>query len=85
MPMNVLLLESLRRLYHYYGDTLQVEFPKDSGNMLNLHQVSIRLSERLASLFLPQADGVSPPNPPANNPLKTLTSKPTKTCKQGDG
>lgn len=59
-PVNYLLVEALERYHYFYGDTLQVEYPTGSGNRMNLKQVAVELSHRLASLFLPNADGFRP-------------------------
>ncbi|HEX4852037.1 MAG TPA: glucosidase, partial [Puia sp.] len=32
MPVNFLLIESLQRFHHYYGDDFRVEYPTHSGN-----------------------------------------------------
>jgi hypothetical protein len=53
-PLNYLMVEALERYHHYYGDSLKVECPKGSGQLMNLKQVSEELSSRLASLFLPK-------------------------------
>ncbi len=60
LPINYLLIEALQRFYHYYGDTLQVEFPTGSGNLMNLWDVSIELSKRLTRLFLRDSEGKRP-------------------------
>lgn len=59
-PLNYLLIESLRRHHHYYGDDFTVECPVDSGQMMTLAQVADELSTRLARLFLPGPDGTRP-------------------------
>ena len=51
-PINFLLLESLERYHHFYGDDLKVECPMGSGRMLNLQEVALELEARLASLVL---------------------------------
>ena len=51
-PVNYLLIESLQKFDHYYGDELKVEFPSGSGELKNLWQVSQELESRLCSLFL---------------------------------
>lgn len=56
-PLNYLLIEALERYYHFYRDTLTVEFPTGSGRNLNLKQVADQLSARLCSLFKPGSDG----------------------------
>jgi hypothetical protein len=60
MPVNFLLIESLRRFHRYYGDDFLVECPVGSGQYLNLDQVADELSLRLARLFLKDADGRRP-------------------------
>ena len=60
MPVNMLILLSLRQYHRYYGDTFQVECPTGSGRKKNLDQVARDLAERLASIFLRDADGRRP-------------------------
>ncbi|HBR58488.1 MAG TPA: glucosidase, partial [Blastocatellia bacterium] len=43
-PVNYLIIESLQKFHHYYGDGLKVEFPTGSGNLMNLWDVSKELS-----------------------------------------
>jgi hypothetical protein len=52
MPMNYLLVESLRRFHSYYGDDFKVECPTGSGTLLTIAQVADELSRRLTRLFL---------------------------------
>jgi hypothetical protein len=52
IPINYLLIEALKKYYSYYGDTLEVEFPTGSGNLLNLWEVSKRLSQRITGIFM---------------------------------
>ncbi len=59
-PVNYLLIESLQKFHHYYGDELKVECPTGSGNMMNLWEVSQELSRRLSSIFLRNEDGKRP-------------------------
>jgi hypothetical protein len=59
-PLNYLLIEALERYHHFYGDSLVVECPTGSGKFMNLEQVAMELAQRLASLFLPRADGSRP-------------------------
>ncbi|MEP6888947.1 MAG: hypothetical protein ABI945_11600 [Nitrospirales bacterium] len=46
-PVNYLLIESLERYHHFYGDELRVECPVGSGRMLTLKEVANNLAERL--------------------------------------
>jgi hypothetical protein len=59
-PVNYLLIESLQRFHHYYGDDLKVECPTGSGRMMNLWQVSQEISRRMSHIFLRGADGRRP-------------------------
>jgi hypothetical protein len=61
MPINYLLVESLRKFHAYYGDDFLVECPTGSGVKLTLRQVADELSARLRRLFLP-GDGGSRPS-----------------------
>jgi hypothetical protein len=56
-PTNYLLIESLQRFNHYFGDDLQVEFPSGSGRTMNLGSAARELSMRLARLFLLDGKG----------------------------
>jgi len=60
MPVNYLLIESLRRFHRYYGDDFRVECPVNSGRYLNLDEVADELSRRLSRLFLKDANGRRP-------------------------
>jgi Glycosyl hydrolase family 63 C-terminal domain len=59
-PVNYLMIESLQRFHHYFGDAMQVEFPTGSGVMMNLAQVACQLSRRLSRLFLRDPHGRRP-------------------------
>jgi hypothetical protein len=50
-PVNYLLIESLQKFHHYYGDDFKVEHPTGSGRMLTIRQIADDLSERLVSIF----------------------------------
>ena len=56
-PANYLLIESLQRLHHYFGDDLLVEFPAGSGQRMNLSRIATELSHRLVHLFLRDSQG----------------------------
>jgi hypothetical protein len=57
MPINFLLIESLQKYAHYYGDSFKVEFPTRSGNWLNLWEVSLELEKRLVGIFRRDSSG----------------------------
>jgi hypothetical protein len=59
-PVNFLLIESLQKFHHYFGDDLKVECPTGSGRMMNLWEVAGELSRRLSRIFLRGTDGRRP-------------------------
>jgi hypothetical protein len=59
-PVNYLLIEALERYHHFYGADLRVECPTGSGRLMTLGEVATELSSRLATLFVPDADGHRP-------------------------
>ena len=59
-PANFLLIEALQRLSHYYGDSFGVVFPVGSNNRVSLATAARLLSQRLVSIFLPDAAGNRP-------------------------
>jgi hypothetical protein len=59
-PINYLLIESLQKFNHYYGDSLKVECPTGSGRMMNLREVATELSRRMIKMFLRDGDGKRP-------------------------
>ena len=60
MPVNILLVDSLKEFYRYYGDDFLVECPVGSGQAASLKQVADELAGRLKALFLRGADGRRP-------------------------
>jgi hypothetical protein len=56
-PTNFLLIEALESYHHFYGDSLQVEFPTGSGHQITLKEAAQELSRRLVKLFVPAEDG----------------------------
>ena len=59
-PLNYLLVEALERYDHFYGDSLQVEYPSGSGRKATLGAIARDLAARLGSLFLRNAQGQRP-------------------------
>jgi len=56
-PVNFLIIESLQKFHHYYGDDFKVECPTDSGALLTLNQVANELALRLKRIFLRDSAG----------------------------
>jgi hypothetical protein len=59
-PLNYLLIESLQKFHHYYGEDFKVECPSRSNDEMDLWQVSSEISRRLTRLFLRDKDGRRP-------------------------
>jgi Glycosyl hydrolase family 63 C-terminal domain len=59
-PINFLLVETLQKFHHYYGDDFLVECPTGSGQKLTLWQIADQLSYRLTHIFLREEDGRRP-------------------------
>lgn len=59
-PLNYLIIESLEQYYDFYGDSIKVECPTGSGNMMTLAEVAIEIRRRLGAIFLPDSNGSRP-------------------------
>jgi hypothetical protein len=59
-PVNYLLIESLQKLHHFYGDTVRVPCPTGAGREMTLDEIATDLSHRLVRLFLRGTDGRRP-------------------------
>jgi hypothetical protein len=55
-PLNYLLIESLQKFHHYFGDDFKVECPVGSGQMMSLWEVAGEISKRLSRIFLLDVD-----------------------------
>jgi hypothetical protein len=60
MPVNQLLIQSLRKIYSYYGDAFLVDCPTGSGRKMNLWQIADELARRLISIFLQDREHCRP-------------------------
>jgi hypothetical protein len=56
-PLNFLLIESLQKFHHYYGEDFKIECPTYSHNEADLWQVSGEISRRLTRLFVRDKNG----------------------------
>jgi hypothetical protein len=59
-PVNYLIIESLQKVHHYYGDDFKIECPTGSGQYLTINGVAHELSRRLERIFLRDAEGRRP-------------------------
>ncbi|MBC7845499.1 MAG: glucosidase [Flavobacterium sp.] len=57
LPLNYMIIQSLRKYYTFYGPTYLYEFPTGSKNKLNLNEIANELSKRLIKLFERNAEG----------------------------
>jgi hypothetical protein len=60
MPVNYLLIESLQKFHHYYGDDFKIECPTGSRKFMTIQEVTAELSRRLIRLFLKDEKGERP-------------------------
>ena len=60
MPVNYLLIESLQKFHHYYGEDFKIECPARSGNFVTINEAANEISRRLTRLFLTGPDGQRP-------------------------
>jgi len=60
LPVNQLLIQSLRKLYAYYGNDFTVECPTGSGRELTLWQIADEIARRVSSIFLRDGQGRRP-------------------------
>jgi hypothetical protein len=59
-PLNYLLVESLQKFHHYYGEDFKVECPARSAKEADLWEVAAEISHRLVHIFVRGKDGRRP-------------------------
>ncbi|MFQ5708816.1 MAG: glucosidase [bacterium] len=59
-PVNYLIIESLQKFHHYYGDSFKIEYPTHSGNYVTINEVANELGRRLTRIFLRNDQGQRP-------------------------
>ncbi len=59
-PVNYLIIESLQKFHHYYGDDFKIECPTGSGRFMTILDVANELSRRLARIFLRDENSTRP-------------------------
>ena len=57
IPINYLIIQSIRKYGEFYEDDLMVDFPSGSGNQMNLKQVADELTKRVICLFEKDEEG----------------------------
>jgi hypothetical protein len=59
-PVNYLIIESLQKFHHYYGDDFTIECPTGSGRYTTINGVARELTRRLTRIFLRDEKGRRP-------------------------
>jgi hypothetical protein len=59
-PLNFLMIESLQKFHHFYGDDFRVECPTGSGQQMSLWEVGAEISRSLTHIFLRDENGQRP-------------------------
>ena len=59
-PVNFLIIESLQKFHHYYGDEFKIECPTGSGRFVTLEEAANELATRLTRIFLKDERGLRP-------------------------
>jgi len=59
-PVNYLIIESLQKFHHYYGNDFKIECPTGSGHYLTINQVASELGHRLLRIFARNEKGRRP-------------------------
>ncbi|HVZ35135.1 MAG TPA: hypothetical protein VG963_22065, partial [Polyangiaceae bacterium] len=59
-PVNFLIIESLQKFHHYYGDEFRVECPTGSRRYMSINDVANELATRLTRIFLADEQGKRP-------------------------
>jgi Mannosylglycerate hydrolase MGH1-like glycoside hydrolase domain len=57
LPLNFLIIASLRRFHRYYGDDFKIECPTGSGRFTTIAGVADEIARRVTALFTRQAGG----------------------------
>jgi hypothetical protein len=59
-PVNYLIIESLQKFHHYYGEDFKIECPTGSGQLMTIEEVAEELARRLSRIFLRDESGRRP-------------------------
>ncbi|MCJ8164335.1 glucosidase [Pontibacter sp. E15-1] len=51
LPLNYLIIQSLRKYHKYFGDDYRFDFPTGTDNKLNLKEIANELTKRLLRIF----------------------------------
>ena len=59
-PLNFLLIESMQKFHHYYGDDFVIECPTGSGRFVSINEAACEIATRLTRIFLKDDHGNRP-------------------------
>jgi len=59
-PVNYLLIESLLKFHHYYGEEYKLEYPQSSGKFMTIKEVAYEIGKRLIKIFQKDENGLRP-------------------------
>jgi hypothetical protein len=59
-PLNFLLIESMQKFHHYYGDDFKIECPTGSGRLVSIDEAASEIAARLTRIFLRDDQGNRP-------------------------
>ena len=59
-PINYLIIESMQKFHHYYGDDFKIECPTGSGKYITILEAADELTRRLMRIFLKDENGFRP-------------------------
>jgi hypothetical protein len=59
-PVYFLIIESLQKFHHYYGDDFKIECPTGSGCFIAIQEVANELARRLTRILLRGENGLRP-------------------------
>jgi Glycosyl hydrolase family 63 C-terminal domain len=59
-PVNFLIIESMQKFGHYYGDDFKIECPTGSGEFMTIDAAANELATRLTRIFLKDERGLRP-------------------------
>ena len=68
-PTNYLLIESLQRYHHFFGDEFKIQCPYGEGEEMNLWDVATKLEQRMIGTFLKNENDDSGAVPKGHRPV----------------
>ena len=60
MPINYLIIKAIKKYGEFYGEGFKTEYPKGSGNFINLKEVAAALTGRIVAIFETDGQGNRP-------------------------